>query len=213
MTEYENLIAEARTFTAELRENNTRDWFHTNKARFDERLRLPALALLDAMCTPLQTLTGHDATPKLFRPQRDVRFSKDKTPYKAHLHMMWRLDAGGRQDPALFFGIDPEGASVGVGVFEFGKEVLADWRKMLDLDGPRFADAIGGAQAQGWRLWEPELKRVPSPFAQDHPQADLLRQKRIVLTRQLPGDGPLIPRLTSAYEQTLPVLRILDSVL
>jgi uncharacterized protein (DUF2461 family) len=109
--------------------------------------------------------------------------------------MMWRLDAGGRQDPALFFGIDPEGASVGVGVFEFGKEVLADWRKMLDLDGPRFAGAIGGAEARGWRLWEPELKRVPPPFAKDHPQADLLRQKRIVMIRPLDGDGPLITRL------------------
>lgn len=209
----ESLIDDAMTFTRELRDNNTRDWFRAQKERYETRLKAPALALLEVMRPALKDLTGHDATPKLFRPQRDVRFSKDKTPYKAHLHMLWRLDAGGRQDPALFFGIDPEGASVGIGVLEFGKDVLADWRKMLDLDGPRFAAAIEGAQAQGWRLWEPELKRVPSPFGQDHPQADLLRQKRIVLTRGLPGDGPLIPRLTSAYEQTLPLLGVLDSVL
>ena len=213
MHDFDQLIPDARRFTSELRDNNTRDWFHANKDRFDDRLRTPALALLDAMCGPLRDLTGHDATPKLFRPQRDVRFSKDKTPYKAHLHMLWRLAAGGRQDPALFFGIDPEGASVGVGVFDFGKDVLADWRKMIDLDGPRFASAIEGAQAQGWQLWEPDLKRVPPPFGKDHPQADLLRHKRLVMTRALPGDGPLTDRLTSAYAETLPVLRVLDSVL
>lgn len=152
MPDYENLIPDARAFTTELRDTNTRDWFTARKDRYETRLCAPALDLLDALCPALRDLTGHDATPKLFRPQRDVRFSKDKTPYKTHLHMMWRLAAGGRQDPALFFGIDPDGASVGVGMFGFDKEVLSDWRRIVDLDGPRLAAAIEDARSSGWHL-------------------------------------------------------------
>ncbi|MBT8410855.1 MAG: DUF2461 domain-containing protein [Octadecabacter sp.] len=86
---FSTLIADAQTFLRSLAQNNSRDWFHANKPRYDSALRDPALALLDEMTPRLATLTGYAITPKLFRPHRDVRFSKNKTPYKTHLHMMW----------------------------------------------------------------------------------------------------------------------------
>ena len=73
---FSQLIPEARAFLSELAQNNTRDWFNDNKPRYEQQLKTPALHLLDQVAAQV----GDGVTTKLFRPQRDIRFSKDKTP-------------------------------------------------------------------------------------------------------------------------------------
>ena len=213
MTDFSTLIPDARAFTAEVRANNTREWWQANKSTYDTKLKAPALALLETLAPRIEAETGHAAKPKLFRPHRDVRFSKDKTPYQTHLHMLWSLDAGGRQDPVIFFGIDPETVTVGIGVMQFDKAVLADWRRLLDLEGDRFDAVLSGAEAQGWSMWEPELKRVPSPHPADHPQATHLRRKSLVLHRHISPDSDPEAAIMTATTELKPVLGLLDSVL
>ena len=77
---FSTLISDAKTFLRDLALNNTRDWFHAHKTVYDTKLRDPAKALLEEMSPRLSTLTGCPISTKLFRPHRDVRFSKDKTP-------------------------------------------------------------------------------------------------------------------------------------
>lgn len=209
---FSNLIPDAQTFLRALAQNNSRNWFLANKPRYDSALRDPALALLDDMTPRLAALTGYAITPKLFRPHRDVRFSKDKTPYKTHLHMMWTPATGTRQDPALFFGIDPSGVTVATGMPMFAKPVLDDWRKMADLDGSYLAGRITAARAKGYAPWDATLKRVPAPYGKDHPHGDLLRHKGLVLAGSPDLSGDLPERLTAAFADIWPVADMLAGV-
>ncbi len=207
------LIADARAFFVGLAANNSKDWWQANKATYDTNLKAPALALIDVVTTRLADLTGHAATGKLFRPHRNVRFSKDKSPYTTHLHLMWSLAAGGRQDPVVFFGIAPDYVTLGVGVMEFDKPVLDDWRRMVDLDRDRIGRIIEDVKKAGFNLWEPALKRVPTPYPAEHPLADLLRSKGLILKKELGDGGDPAAQIESGAEAALPLMRILDSIL
>lgn len=208
----ETLIEDAQDFLARLAANNNRDWFTAHKPEYEARLKAPALALLGALSPDLAQATGAPVATKLFRPNRDIRFSKDRTLYNTHLHMVWSIETGGRQHPAYFFGIAPDYMTVGAGLMEFDRPVLEDWRRMLDLDGPRICGILTAAEVAGFTLREPELKRVPQPYAADHPQADLLRRKSCVAWGPLPGDGPPLPRLRAALADLAPVLRTLGGI-
>lgn len=209
---YASLISDARAFFAALSKNNKRDWWLANKHTYDNRLKAPTLALLDEMCAPLADLTGEAITPKLFRPHRDVRFSKDKTPYNTHLHMMWSVAGGGRQDPVFFFGIAPDYVTVGAGMMGFDKPVLEDWRKFVDLDGPRVAGIIDSVAAQGFTAREPALKRVPPAYDADHPQGNLLKYKGFVMSGELLRKDRLTDDLNSAFAQLWPLNALLISI-
>ena len=79
----------ALDFLDALKANNNRDWFAENKARFEDDVKVPALALADQITAGLAALTGERQKAKLFRIHRDLRFSKDKTPYNTHIHIAW----------------------------------------------------------------------------------------------------------------------------
>ncbi len=209
---FDTLIPDAQTFVRALARDNTRDWFLAHKADYDAKLRAPALALLDALTPKLVELSGCPVVPKLFRANRDVRFSKDKTPYKTHLHMMWTIETGTRQNPVMFFGIDPDSVTVGTGMMEFSKEVLADWRKMVDLDGAYITQKLSLVTDKGYTPWEPKLKRVPSPFDKDHAHGDLLRQKGLVVTGTPPLTGDLVADLDAAFTDLWPLSDMLIGV-
>lgn len=191
MADTSSLIADARQFYGTLAGHNNRDWWLANKGTYDKALKAPALALLEDLTAPLATLADAPVKGKLFRPHRDVRFSKDKTPYNTHLHMMWGIETEARQSPVFFFGIGLDYVTVGAGIMEFDKAVLEDWRKFVDLDTQRIMGIVDGLQASGYGLREPALKRVPAGFASDHPAAQLLRMKGLVASREVTQTGGL----------------------
>ena len=83
---------ETLKFLRALKKNNTRDWFHENKAWYEAAWKTPANAFIEAMCFRLQAETDTEHSAKLFRIHRDIRFSKDKTPYNSHLHILFRRE-------------------------------------------------------------------------------------------------------------------------
>ena len=209
----DSLIKDAQSFLRKLEKNNRRPWWEENKATYVEKLKEPALALLENLSPKLQELAGDPVKTKLFRPHRDVRFSKDKTPYTTHLHMMWQIEAGGRANPAFFFGINTTRAFVGAGMMGFDKDLLEDWRKMVDLDGDRIGSLVAGLQSEGFTHWqEPELKRVPKPWTADHPLADLLRRKSLVMSAPLPPDRPLKDALITIFARATPLNKMLGGI-
>lgn len=216
MDPFSHLIPDARAFLSELAANNTRDWFTAQKTRYETGLKTPATHLLDQLAHDIGRETGRTLTPKLFRPHRDVRFSKDKTPYHTHLHMLWTLDTPGRQSPGFFFGISPDNVSLGGGVMGFDKPVLTDWRQAVDgAFADRLKARINHAAAHGFHPRDPELKRVPAPFDKDHPHGDLLRRKGLVLWRALdPSEyGTPLNALKTGFTQLSPVLEELQTIL
>ena len=124
-------------------------------------------------CRESRTATGYSAS------HRDVRFSKDKAPYNAHLHVsLSRKGAGQDGGPAWMVGLDPDGLVLGVGIFAFTPAQLDRWRTLCaGAEGASVAGLLGQLEEQDVRIAEPELKRVPAPYEADHPRAALLRRK------------------------------------
>ena len=183
---FATLIPDARRFFAELQANNTKDWFEANKPRYTDRVRKPAEALGEVMAAELGRLTGRTLSSKVYRINRDVRFSKDKSPYNTHLHMLWSFGAEDR--PGWFLAVSPAAVSFSTGVMGFTGEGL-DWVRHAIADDPqpwlnavqRLRPLDGGLADWG----EPPLKRVPKPWDEANPAADLLRRKSLILTLPL----------------------------
>lgn len=213
---FSNFVSRAQRFLGALAQNNTRDWFAAHKAEYDADLKTPATLLLDQIAHDLHKKTGADFDTKLFRPQRDIRFSKDKTPYHTHLHMMWMEHAGRRQDIEYFFGIAPGYVTAGAGLMAFDSDVLTNWRAAVDGPfGDDIASTIRTALQQGCTMREPDLKRVPAPRNKDHRHADLLRRKGVTLWRDVPRQGQTDPAaaLHASFDLFDPTLKVLRSLL
>lgn len=206
------LISTAQTFYRRLNDNNTKDWWQDNKATYDTELKAPALALLDRLAPDIAALVDLPVTTKLFRPHRDVRFSKDKTPYQTHLHMMWGLDSGARQSPVFFFGIGLDYVTAGAGIMGFDKPVLEDWRKMVDLDTDRMLGIFADLDGAGFRLREPALKRVPPPYDKDHRAGHLLRMKGVTASREIGDGADLDGAILSAFGALVPLVTMLIQI-
>ncbi len=171
---------ESVQFLKELKENNNRDWFIDNKAGYEQAIKLPAKAFGDAMAARLESLTGIAHQPKIFRINRDLRFSKDKTPYNTHLHISFLPDIDVSAPPRWFFALETDRLVFGAGVFGFEKSALEVFRaRVVGKDGVKLADILQSLVADGLRLGKPDLKRVPPGYPKDHPRANLLKQKSL----------------------------------
>ena len=110
MSGFPGFPPETQAFLRELRENNNRDWFTANKARFDDVVRAPALQWVAVMGERLRTIDPDivvdlraNGSGSLMRAARDTRFSKDKSPYKVNVAMLWWHGAGKKmQHPRLW---------------------------------------------------------------------------------------------------------------
>lgn len=176
-------------FLRDLKKNNNREWFTANKSGYELMVRQPASDFCDHMTAALAKLTGVPHGSKIFRVHRDVRFSKDKTPYKAYLHILFQ-PAENTGAPKWFFGLEPDKLVLGTGIFGFEKQALVAYRqRAAGPAGKALAKQLDKMRAAGIRIRDPELKRVPSGFAADLPQADLLRHKGLTAWADHPG-GP-----------------------
>ncbi len=170
--------AEGLAFLEELKANNSRDWFAQNKATYERAVKRPAAVFCSLVESELANLTGRKHTSKVFRIHRDVRFSKDKTPYNVHLHISFLPVQPEGTPPAWHFGLGLEKLSLGAGTFAFDKPVLEAYRSRVGgAEGVRLGDLLSTLRRDGVRIGEPELKRVPAGFESDHPSGDLLRRK------------------------------------
>lgn len=182
-------------FWHELAAEMNRDWFQANKPRYEAQWVQPMTAILTAASAKLaSSYRGLKlSAPRVLRINRDIRFSKDKSPYKTWI--AGRLTIG-EQKPnegvsALYvhFGLDEE--FTGAGRYIFADGTLARWRRLV-------ADRVKGAQiariaadlrrARYQLIAHGTLARVPRPFEADHPRADLLKMKGLVV------EFPAIPR-------------------
>jgi uncharacterized protein (TIGR02453 family) len=194
---FEGFEREALQFFHELTLEMNRDWFEANKERYRRLWVEPMTALLGEVSTRVAKAYAPIklGEPKLFRIHRDVRFSKDKTPYKTHAAGMLPLHAGkkpvegGCSALYMHIGIDEE--YMGAGTYFFDPAQLARWRKLVAADktGAEIAKLISKLRKAGYTVGgHDDYMRVPKGFAPDHPRADLLRM------RGLGAAFPPVPR-------------------
>lgn len=178
MRRFDHFSKEALDFLTGLKSNNTRDWFDQHRKTYEVEIREPTKEFARQMSDTLAQFTGltHDA--KIYRINRDIRFSKDKTLYNAHIHISFAPQSDQVSPPMWFFGLSPERLSLGCGVFQYDKDSLTRFRSAMA--GPQGAALIRLAeemQAQGQRVSAPDLKRVPPGYDATHPHGVALRRK------------------------------------
>jgi len=211
-------------FFSALTLHNDRDWFLAHKAEYEAGWLAPMKALLAELrqgLAPAYRGLGLGA-PRVFRLQRDLRFSKEKVPYKTHVGGL--LPLGGAGGPfggpcAAYVHVSHDEAFAGAGCYALDPAGLARHRRAL-LDPKRGAVAgrlAAKLTAQGFELSAIEtLKRPPPGVPADHPRLDLLRMKGLVasvpLPRRLLSKRALLDEVLEQARAAAPLVRWLTSV-
>ena len=170
MASFEGFPAEGPRFYAELEQNNTRDWWLEHKDVYERAVHEPMLALLDAMSEEF-------GPGKAFRPNRDVRFSRDKSPYKTHQGGFVAAAEG----IGYYLHLDATGLMVGGGFHAHTPETVARFRRGVDAPDPgtELEAVVRGLEDAGFEIGGERLKTVPREFPKDHPRAELLKYKSL----------------------------------
>ena len=218
MAQFDCFSSEAVGFLQDLKANNTKDWFAANKTTYEIHLKAPSKLFADDMALALRDLTGQDHGSKIFRIYRDVRFSKDKTPYNAHLHLAFMPTGQVVQPPMWFFGLSPDKLSLGCGVFQYDKGALDTFRDaMAGPLGKELIQTTLEMRDLGFRVGEPELKRIAPGFDTDHPHKEALRRKGFAVwmdagTPAFVLEPNLTERTTAAFAELMPVFQLLSRI-
>ncbi|MEP5757718.1 MAG: DUF2461 domain-containing protein [Litoreibacter sp.] len=208
---FTQMIDDGNTLFAQLAQNNTKEWFAPHKDHYIEGIRKPAELFAKLLAEDLSQMTGMAYTPKVFRIYRDIRFSKDKTPLNTHLHIVWNPGEA-RFAPAVRFISAPSNLTIGMGVMGLKGDDLNRYRAFIDKWGNSFQEAVAatGMTASDWG--EAPLKRVPKPYSEDHPHAELLKQKQIIIGRSVSDEWRsegIYKTVKDVFRQTAPLREVL----
>ncbi len=227
MSGFPGFPAETQAFLCELRANNSREWFAANRPRYDEFVKAPALAWVAAMGARLKELDADivvdlrtNGSGSLMRAARDTRFSKDKSPYKVNVAMMWWHGSGKKmQHPGFGMQISPDDAGLMVGMFHFAKPMLDAYRQAVldDELGPDLVALAKAVETAGYRLSGKHYKRAPRGFDGGHARVEWLKYNNLHAgTHDIPPSVITTPRLIDVcyghFAKLAPILRWLARV-
>jgi len=219
------------TFFRGLARHNAKPWFEAHRADYEQEVVVPMRALIEEMDVRLARfapeITGH---PKrsMFRIYRDVRFSKDKSPYKTNAGCwFWHRDADPRVGDSaegggagFYFHLQPGSSFTGAGIWMPPRPLLGKLRDAIAEDprgfelvvkNPSFVRRFGGLDD------EHTLKRMPRGFAETHPAARWLKFQSFISGRDLSDKKVTSPRLAAVlqedFSKLLPLVRWLNGAL
>ena len=208
---------EAIGFLVELALNNERSWFQPRKAEYEALLKEPLEQLCGALGEEFRARDlplAADPARSPFRIYRDIRFARDKSPYKTNVgaSFPWTGEGGG---VGGYFHLEPGGVFVGGGMWHPAPARLAAWRSAVTgdrsrvhaaLEDPAFETTFGAVDGE-------RLKRAPTGFAPDDPDLELLKLKDVTFGRALADADVMSPGLPALIAELLghatPVLRLL----
>jgi len=194
-------------FLSDLKHNNNRDWFNARKDTF----KIHQDHAKELYASIRKSLEKHDEIDKfkLFRIYRDVRFSKDKTPYKPHFAGSFsRL--GKELRGGYYLRIRPGESFLAGGFWEPNKEDLFRIRKEIELDATEFRAILKEENYKkyfGGIFEGEELKSAPRGFNKEHPDVDLLRKKGFIAVRNFTDEEVLSPNFLTEIDQSYRALR------
>ena len=206
-------------FLSDLALNNERTWFEEHRVAF-EKARLTFEKLVDELIRRLSAFedtTGVTARDSVFRIYRDIRFSKDKTPYKTWMAAL--IAAGGKKSGRYGYGlhVGPNDTMAAGGLWDPRPEQLALFRRAIDRDAraffdlieaPEFVRTFGGLKGE-------KLKGAPRGYAKDHPAVEFLKFKEVYVARSFPDQAVIaddfVDQLAGAFRVMKPFLDYLNA--
>ena len=204
------------SFLKELKLNNNREWFNENKDRFNNiqsQVKIFAQEVNDSL-----NVSDNIEKIKIFRIYRDLRFSKDKTPYKKNIGMAFH-----RAKPDLrggyYLEISADESFIAVGFWNPNKEDLLRIRKEIEIDGQEFKRIINQKKIKDiWGdLRGDEVKTSPKGFTSDHEYIDLIKKKQFIFIKKLKEkdilDEKFQKELVNYFESIRPFFDYMSEVL
>lgn len=160
-----------------LEADNTKAYFDATRDDWQAQVRTPLERLLEELAVDL------GGTVKVFRQNRDVRFSKDKSPYKTNTYGVVHLPEG---ESGLYVSVNANGLHAGSGYYQMAKDQLERYRVAVqDAEGAELDAAVDEMEAAGVELQGSALKSAPRGVAKDHPRIRLLRMKDVLAMGRL----------------------------
>jgi uncharacterized protein (TIGR02453 family) len=194
---------EALEFYAGLERDNAKPYWEAHRELYETAVR-------DPMEDLIEELSGEFGLGKVFRPYRDVRFSKDKTPYKTQCAALLRQDRA--KLGGFYVELSSAGLRLGGGAWHFEPDAMRRIRAAIDDDarGRKLQEIAARLEEEGMPLYQPELKTAPRGFPKDHPRIELLRRKRFAAMAVLePGrwlhSRKALDRVADGWRRTLPL--------
>jgi uncharacterized protein (TIGR02453 family) len=182
MNKQKNFPYDAVRFLSKLKRNNSREWFETNRDEFVSSVLNPAQEFVVVLGDLLRTIApGIIAIPKtdksIFRLHRDVRFSKNKSPYKTNLGIiLWEGERKKMECSGFYFHVEPDYLFLGTGMYMLTDELLKNYRQVVyNPDKAKELDSIiKRLKKKGYSPGGKSYKRVPKGFDTEYPFSDYL---------------------------------------
>ena len=206
-------------FIKDVAEHNNREWFADNKDRY-ETAKTDVLALVEQLIPKLAAIDPEfsiDTPAKkcLMRIYRDVRFSKNKDPYKNNYGISFNTKAKGIPDPGYYLHIQPGECFFAAGFWMPEAPVLKKIREEIDYNTSEFLDIIQAKPFSSLFQLEQtdKLKNAPKGYEIDHPQIELLKLKSFIALTPLKDQdflkSGIVAQLTKAFEGVYPFVQFL----
>ena len=218
-------------FLRALARHNNREWFEAHRSEYEQHVKAPMLALIDALDVRFATFAPEivgDTKKSMFRIYRDVRFSKDKSPYKTQASC-WLFHGGGSRSvgrdagdggAGFYFQIAPGKSFMGGGLWMPPRPSLLRIRDALVANPTSFTRIATDpklAKRFGAMTDEDALKRMPRGYDEDHPAAKWLRFQSFTVGRELTDAEAISPKLPALLEKDfrimLPLVRWINMTL
>jgi uncharacterized protein (TIGR02453 family) len=196
MSDFKGFPKEFTMFFENLKKNNSKDWFESHREDYEQFVMHPAREFVGEMGKKLRKIApGVNAVPKinrsLFKINRDVRFSQDKSPYKTYMGIwLWDGDRKRMECSGFYLHVENNMLMIGVGIKLFPKPLLDRYRQaVVDNNyGTELKKAVKKASDLGYVVNGKHYKKVPRGFDVDHPNVEFL----------------LYNGLTARIEETIP---------
>jgi uncharacterized protein (TIGR02453 family) len=199
MAEFEGFPVAALDFYDDLEMDNTKSFWEAHKGVYAESVKAPIVALTDALAPEF-------GAAKVFRPYRDVRFAKDKTPYKTHQGAY----VGVGPACGWYVEISARGVRTGAGFYDASGTDLARIRESIDHEatGKQLQRILTKLEKAGFEIGGEKLKTSPRGYDADHPRIDLLRHKSLTAGKPYGFDQVIhSPKLVDAVRKDWRALR------
>ena len=174
-------------FLKDLKAHNNRNWFNANKERYlsaNENFIQVVQAMIMEIYTFDDSVRGADARKCVFRIYRDIRFAKDKSPYKTNFGAV--LTGKGRDSALYYFHLSPSNSFLAGGIHQPESKVIRAVRREISRNGREFLKIIGERKfKEHLELTGEKLSRVPQGFERDDPMAEYLKFKEILVHHRL----------------------------
>lgn len=179
---FEGFSEETVRFFEKLKKNNNKDWFQSKKDLYEAHVKHPSMEFVMAMGEKLKRLSpGVQAIPKvnqsLFRINRDIRYSKNKTPYKTNLGILfWEGPRKRMECSGFYFHIGDRKLFLGVGMHIFTPDLLKKYRTAVidKKEGPKLTRAIKSVSKKGYTIGTVHYKRISRDYDPHHVRAQYL---------------------------------------